>query len=1030
MQPKFKQGEKVYYPYDGTFGIFTGRFRESPRGVLLEIKFESGITKFVLQQDLEPAVEQENICARFSHGSFGSISDFKRTIFQYRLSGELTNLMYSMNNTKTDFLAHQFIPVTKFLESNEERLLIADEVGLGKTIEAMYIWEEIKARYNAHRLLIVAPAVLRGKWKNDIAKYFDIDAQIVSAQNGEESLCATLTRIIENRQSKQFALIVSLEGIRVADRTRAIFEQNADTQKLFDLVIIDEAHNLKNAQTESFQTAEQLRDVASRILLLSATPIQTGSDNFYNLLHLLQPEEFAEKSIFEARLNENKSLVRLSNALENFPNSTADDIKERLKDVLSNIVFAADSDCKYLKNHLDEVVGNVEKRIEFISKLKDKFFYSHYLTRTRKRDVIEGRTIRDVHTVDFKLSRCEKDFYDKVTSYLRKQKTNGDGFAVFRLIARQRQMTSCMAGALEQWREVAPISVSEHNDTDDDNAVLADIQSDDISSVTLCKMPTFPGVDLSELKRNDSKFNLLQKTLNDLLTSNPHEKIIIFSFFRHTVKYLKERLNNTGIKADLMMGGISPEEKNAVIENFRNGNFNVLVSSEVGAEGIDLQFARYEINYDLPWNPMRLEQRIGRIDRIGQKSPKIFIYNMFCETTVEDRILFKLYERIEKFRDVIGDLEEILGKVVSDIEVDVFNNGEMSQEEIDALAQQLEITIANKERLNIELARSSGNLTAYQEFVLNNISRAHDNLRHITPEELRFTVKDYLNSRFPGSSVTDDDCAGIVKIRLSPTACRQFSQFLAVNPGFPVTSLTYTGGETVCTFGPIPPSWTGVRPERIDIAHALIKWILENLKAENPEVSCCPALEISMSDIPAGLSIPRGMYSFYIQEWMTNGFKKRNELHYFAVDITGENMLDESTSERLLMAALQQGTDLYVNQITEECLAQACLALERATQIAWQSFDSMVEQVESQNENLVEEQKKYIVRTHNIRIANIEKQINDLTVNGKSESVLRMNKARRDHAIARNQAILDSLEIRKKVDTSCAEVAVGIIEVK
>ena len=132
--------------------------------------------------ELSPVNARRNVYDLFQDGEFLSISDFRRRMYKYRMSGELTNMMYSMDNSVAEFLPHQFIPVVKFLESYTDRLLIADEVGLGKTIEAMYIWEELKARKNAKRLLVVVPAVLRDKWRGDMRKFFGIDAHIVSAQ--------------------------------------------------------------------------------------------------------------------------------------------------------------------------------------------------------------------------------------------------------------------------------------------------------------------------------------------------------------------------------------------------------------------------------------------------------------------------------------------------------------------------------------------------------------------------------------------------------------------------------------------------------------------------------------------------------------------------------------------------------------------------------------------------------------------------------------------------------------------------------
>ena len=164
----FEQGDKVRYS-NGDVGEITGR----RRGEDWQVRFSGVETLWIHSSKLEKVGSNEDMLDLFQQGKFRGVSDYRRRLYRYRLSGELTNLMYSMNNAETEFLPHQFIPVTKFLESYTDRLLIADEVGLGKTIEAMYIWEELLARKNAKRLLVVVPAVLRYKWQRDMKKFWN-----------------------------------------------------------------------------------------------------------------------------------------------------------------------------------------------------------------------------------------------------------------------------------------------------------------------------------------------------------------------------------------------------------------------------------------------------------------------------------------------------------------------------------------------------------------------------------------------------------------------------------------------------------------------------------------------------------------------------------------------------------------------------------------------------------------------------------------------------------------------------------------
>ena len=158
-------------------------------------------------------------------------------------------------------------------------------------------------------------------------------------------------------------------------------------------------------------------------------------------------------------------------------------------------------------------------------------------------------------------------------------------------------------------------------------------------------------MDFDELYQNDSKFNMLLNLLKDFFMQHPNEKIIMFSYFRGTIKYLAERLQQAGFDNEILMGGMK-ESKQSIIDRFKSEpSKSILIASEVASEGVDLQFCRILINYDLPWNPMKIEQRIGRIDRHGQQAEKINILNFCYNNTIDQRIYEKLYQRLNIFEN-------------------------------------------------------------------------------------------------------------------------------------------------------------------------------------------------------------------------------------------------------------------------------------------------------------------------------------------------------------------------------------------
>ncbi len=197
---------------------------------------------------------------------------------------------------------------------------------------------------------------------------------------------------------------------------------------------------------------------------------------------------------------------------------------------------------------------------------------------------------------------------------------------------------------------------------------------------------------------SDSKFIEFEKILKDIKSQNI-KQLIVFSSFKKTLDYLEKKLQNMNYKIGKIHGDFSTEERFAKIKAFKNGEFDILLSSEVGSEGLDMQFCNVIINYDLPWNPMRVEQRIGRIDRIGQKFEKLHIFNLCIEGSIEDKIYNKLYSKLNIFENSIGELEPILGDLEK--KLDIPNLIKLSKEEIEQKIKIEELAIERK-RLEIQ----------------------------------------------------------------------------------------------------------------------------------------------------------------------------------------------------------------------------------------------------------------------------------------------------------------------------------------
>jgi len=1025
---KFSRGDRVWDTYSKRIGYITGKPLPFGESLRWPVRFGESDPEYIRESYLELIPNEDDMFALFRQCYFDGVLDLRRIIQQIRIDGTLTNLFYSMHNSTTQFMPHQFKPVMKFIESATGRLLIADEVGLGKTIEAIYIWKELLTRENAKRFLIVCPAQLRQKWKNDLSHYFGIQSSILDATELLERL-----KDIKNFNSDNFVLITSIQGIRYRDlknenskksniryKLNNFFEEfdiNYD-RKLFDLVVIDEAHYLRNNTTASFETGKRLRDISEYMILLSATPIQTHSKNLYNLLNLLSPEDFYNHFIFDEMLAENKSLITFANALgNNIPKTELlkfykEELKEKMED---------DKLKKEIEKYLENDINFRENQMSLFRSIKDTNFYSQYFTRTRKRDVIENRILREAKTLNYSFSDEEKEKYDEVTGFL-KNLSNSSNSNVFTLIARQRQMTSCLPAALKHWKD--------HNVMQEVLYEDMGFDEDDENNYFNSTLNDLPNINVSEemikkFTENDSKYKKLKNAIKNILNENNREKIIIFSFYRYTINYLFERLCNDGYICEKIMGGIG-DEKNVIIERFRDSsNCNILISSEVGSEGIDLQFASIEINYDLPWNPMRLEQRIGRIDRIGQKREKIRILNFICQDTIEDKVMAKLYERIDIFKNSIGDIEEILGDKINQLSIELFKSNLTDEEKLKQAEQTIQ-AIANNKIENERLEEQSGLSAEFSDLILKNIKNAEFNKRYIMAEELIQYTLDFFSLKYAGTQIEKYDDKSCF-ITLSYEAKMKFREYVRSSP-YRVLLLGYTTDPVLCIFSNNKDAYKKFKNyELIDINHVFIKWMKDSLKQESLELSKCSAIKIKKDKIT---DIHNGLYIYYIQRWNTEGYKKTNELKYFVINADTRDIINENLAEKLVINSLIYGDDFSESKYGLKDIDKLYSCLEECRKYGNIEFNKFDVNFSYENEIIYNRSKEYLNRTYIRKLKSINEQINRAKEIGQSQKILRMYDGKKKKTENDFDYQLKKLEEKKIGRAIPSEIAVGLIKVE
>ncbi len=631
-----------------------------------------------------------------------------------KLSTPLTDVVYSYQSSRTVFRPYQFRPVLKLMSSDRQRLLIADEVGLGKTIEAGLIWNELEQRTHLRRSsgrrggthfrgLVVCPAALVTKWQNEMRDRFDRQLRVLD----KEGMAELVELFRSGDTSEPFAGVVSLERLRRAGQ----LDELSELQPRFDLVIVDEAHYLRNASSRSHAAAALLADWADALIFLSATPLNLGNQDLYNLVHLLDEASFPEPKVFENQLEPNRHLNAVAVGLAEGAADTPDgarSLHSRLMRVPTSAhgrITARRPEFGRLRELLRAGAPlSPQQRADARRCIAELNALAGIVNRTRKADTPDRKALREAEDVSVRWTPQERAFYDGLHAWCLERAARSGMAAAFAAQMWLRQAASCIPAMQQRLRERFSPPPAEEEAAEEllyDSEIVED--SEDASNGSRTRLAASPASlareladqadDLSTLRLLlrelpvDTKFEQFKNMLHGARTKGMRQAMV-FSFFTRTLEYLEERLTPE-FKVRVMHGKTPPAERERIMKDFRAGAFDLLLVSEVGSEGLDFEFCNVLVNYDLPWNPMRVEQRIGRLDRFGQQHEKIFIFNMQVPGTIETDIFQRLYTRIGVFRDSIGELEPILRgrlKELHRIVLDPHLSPEQRRRQVDRIA--------------------------------------------------------------------------------------------------------------------------------------------------------------------------------------------------------------------------------------------------------------------------------------------------------------------------------------------------------
>lgn len=591
--------------------------------------------------------------------------------------------LLAMHVSKVDPLPFQIEAVYGYvLKQPLIRFLIADDPGAGKTIMAGLILKELKLRGLVKRVLIVCPGHLRDQWRRELKEKFDesfevMDRNVFNNYYGE------------NPWKRNMQVITSMDFAKQKEIRESLEEVN------WDLAIVDEAHKMsafeygkKCYKTERYQLGEVISKTSNHLLFLTATPHRGDPSNFRHFLDLLKPGFFATNEMIEESLRskDNPLFIRR--------------LKEDLKDFQGRPIFTKRFP-KTIKFHLTDkersLYNNVSRYVEGqYRKAKEMDFEEE-----------SGKKKNRRRNVTFALMILQRRMASSIYALLKSLKR------------RKARLEEILNG--KQVLNNKLHSVNDYlDDLDDEEEELRWKKEEEWETLTFARDDRELHEEIHTLDQliqqanriiekgeegGETKLSALRKAIEEgfrqieEIHGNP--KILIFTESKDTLDYLVEKIRSWGYKVNFIHGGMKMEERIREEKRFRDET-DIMVATEAAGEGINLQFCHVMINYDIPWNPNRLEQRMGRIHRYGQQKD-VYIFNLVAEDTIEGRVLSKLFDKLEEIRaklgsdrvfDVIGEIFE--GKKFADLILEALTKAR----DIDEILKELDIDLNNEEGLS------------------------------------------------------------------------------------------------------------------------------------------------------------------------------------------------------------------------------------------------------------------------------------------------------------------------------------------
>ncbi len=955
-----------------------------------------------------------------------TFADFNARLTALQLLRPSVSNLYSLHAARIEVIPYQFRPVLKLIQADRPRLLIADSVGVGKTIEAGLILRELQARREIRRVLIICPRplVTERKWQREMKRF---DEHFEHLDGPKLQFCLSET-VLDGEWPQQYSKAILpyslMDDALLHGKGRRKGLLALDPPPQFDLVIVDEAHHIRNASTERYKAVRFLCDHAEAVVFLTATPIQLGQKDLFTLLNILRPDLIIDQASYAAITEPNTFINRAAICARSGNGDWVKAARDSLENAANtNWGLAVLRDNPRFQEVFDQLTDSamdLNARVGVTRAIEGLHTLSCLMNRTLRRDIGEF-TRRKPETVLVPFTPAQQALHD---SMLKAQAAiyaalHGDKHVNFLLTTIRRQAASCIHGLAPLLQDILTRRLSEL----DCDAVDEEYEDE-------CKQGTIPSVIerliedalqlANELPQGDEADPKLKAVIRILLDKAclPNNKVMIFSSYRHTLAYIYEALLRAGFRVGMIHGGIEDETRVELRTRFELKRdipdaIDVLLFSEVGCEGLDYQFCDCLINYDLPWNPMRIDQRIGRIDRWGQTSEAVAIYNLITPGTVDADIYERCLERIGVFQHALGANEDILGEITQKISA-VADNLMLSPEE---RREKLETIARNsigmiKEQQDLEAGQTSlFGIQVPAEQYRQDVASATS--YWLSPASLERLVSLYLCMR---AGKSESLLAGAIPVKTmrvdrdtrealladfkqlakrDGTLAREWEAWLKGSE----SNLKVTFDPAAATTDRTACLITPVHPFAVQAAHAL---------------GACEKSNVPLTGIcVTSNSLPPGEYPFSIYEWQYIGI--RNDVEFKPVTTSAQ-----ITDTFFALMPDAEGLDISSDRITTTVLED----IETQHYKRWS--DARAQHMEN-TERLAEFRQVSLDTSHKARLTLLDAQVKEAT----NEKIRIMKTAQKTNAEADYQRRCGEISAaRAKADIKFNLIAHGIIQVR